>query len=302
MTPLSTEQREGQKSPFFRMPRRKKWSPLSGKPEATEVATVPDVFERDLREYLHFCSHNEMEPGPEGLLQYGRSQRAAGLDGASVANRLDQFKGVTATNALNILAHHRVKRFSAELRQAKARAGGPKRKPLVAISALSRWFDPSHIKTDRDRVYATLWFVLCATGMRPEEHHHMDCRIGNDGESLEICFRGRKSNSSTGAPYVRFPFQLSCEPPSYVRDRLLKGRLDTIGTPKNCASCINSWLKSHQKGNFPEPTEPSVTSTVPRVRMDNVLRDLIDEGEYSANQFEVMMGHTIKTSDSSYRR
>jgi len=74
----------------------------------------------------------------------------------------------------------------------------------------------------------------------------------------------------------------------------------TIGTPANCATCLNSWLKSFARRHSFDAQ--GITSTYPRVRLDNVLRALHDEGEMTAVEFQALIGHTLETSQSSYRR
>jgi hypothetical protein len=62
---------------------------------------------------------------------------------------------------------------------------------------------------------------------------------------------------------------------------------------KSIASHINSWLKR---------TGAEFTSTTPRVRMDNLLRDLVEDGEITITELEDRTGHTWQVSTNSYAR
>lgn len=281
------------------MGRRKKWSYLSL--PGLAVAAGADQWEKDLQEYLVWARQQGLPVGSSALQAYATSQRAAGMDLVAIANRIEAFRSVTDANVTSIIGQHQISRTVATLRRDKANAGGPHRKALVSISVLMGWCVPTPM-SQRDLHYQVVWFVLLATGCRPEEHHTVKHKIENP-EGLSILFNGRKSSPASGAAYVFFSYQYSCRPPDHVLHYLRTHKdLPKIGSRKNCSSCINSWLsKFHSRYRILSPPD-KVTSCCPRVRMDNVLRDLVDEQLLTIHVYENMIGHTVKVSDVSYRR
>jgi len=285
------------------MPRKKMFSATKLVPKEKVEPHHPSQFEKDVLEYLAFCGSNALVAGPEALVLYGQAQVFAGLDRGAVANRLDQLRSITTLNASASIAHRRLQDFSRSLRREKARAGGPKRKPLVTAAQLMLWLqgDPTDERSCR---YRTVWYILCLTGARPEELHHSEMRL--DRDALRVKFNGRKNSLATGAAFLSFSFDLFEPPPPYVVATLKSGGVPKIGTPRNTASCINSWLRSFR---FPEMLAGTgkrlsevISSTVPRVRIDNILREQYEEGLITETLYEQMIGHNLKTSNESYRR
>lgn len=269
---------------------------------ARPSVVLPDQYEKDLVGYICFCQYLGIDPGSPALLAYGVSQKAAGLDPSAIANRIDMLTGVTKENVIFRLQSHRVKRFAAALRKEKANAGGPKRKLFLTLDYLMEWVCPSS-KTKNDLEYQVVFFICIATGCRPEETHTMKIRIKTEG--IEVQWNGRKNCPTSGAHFLLFPFSLSSPPPSHVKKYLEENiNLPKIGTRSNVSSCINSWLTRFKKNNPSFFSFPPLhtTSTCPRVRMDNILRDLVDAGKLTIHVYEQMIGHTINVSDVSYRR
>jgi hypothetical protein len=153
----------------------------------------------------------------------------------------------------------------------------------------------------RDLIFQSLWYVMICTGCRPEELHTANIRLTSN--ALEVRYNGRKSESASGANYLRYPFSWSAAPPSTVQAFLKSGeRFPIIGTRRNVAACFNSWLVSFRPRQGMPPPNLKVTSTCPRVRMDNVLRDQLDDKLITIEVFERLMGHKVQVSDQSYRR
>jgi len=282
--------------------RPRKWlATTAAAPETTGIK--PDQFEKDVEGYVELASCHRLTLGPVALQAYARSQRSAGCDLGAIANRVESLVTVREGNVSAVIEAHRVKRLVSEMRKAKANAGGPKRKPLADIGTLMSWCIPT--TNQRDLQFQSVWFLLIATGCRPHELHSADVRLtGRSADpGVEIRFNGRKQNSSTGANYLHFSSEHSAEIPAHIREHLRKaGRIPKIGTPQNIASCINSWLQKFH-GRYQGPPQPAgITSTCPRVRMDNVLRSLVDESLMPVHVYEALMGHTVQTSDASYRR
>ena len=75
--------------------------------------------------------------------------------------------------------------------------------------------------------------------------------------------------------------------------------ISSIGTPENVASCINAWVKSWMVQHHPQ-VNLHLTSTLPRVHLDNVLRRKVDDGSLSEHNFTLLMDHSLATSDEHY--
>lgn len=278
--------------------RPRKWTVTH--PLAPTVKRYPDQWEKDFTDYLTWCSVHKLLAGTAAIGAYAASQRDAGLDPVAIANRVETFRGVTAKNCQSILQQHRLSRYISEIRKDKANQGGPARKPLTAIDTLMSWCHPTPAN-QRDFNYQVVWYFMIASGIRPEEHHTVKYTFSTT--ELRVQFNGRKNCKVSGAHYVSFSLELSCLPPPAIRDFLKKGNpIPHIGTRKNCASCINSWLRSFRTRYSLPKLDLHVTSTCPRVRMDNILREKLDSHLLAEHVYTNMIGHTTAVSDASYRR
>jgi len=258
------------------------------------------VFRTDVENYMQFCAFNEMPLGPGALLAYASSQEAAGLDPVAIANRVEAMQSLTNENVKATLERRELRAMVSYLRKKKANLGGPSRKPLVDIATLASFLhEVPH--SERDLNFQAVWYVLIACGARPEETHTLQYQLRPDG--LKVKFNGRKNETASSAVYWFFSFEYSVSPPRHVM-RALEDRetLPRIGTRKNCAACVNSWLAKFHRLSNTRPSSDHITSCCPRVRMDNVLRGLVDRGLLAVHVFEAMMGHTIEVSTSSYLR
>jgi len=282
------------------MPRRGrplKWMPTSAAP--TPVLTQISQWTRDAQEYAAFSRAAGLRLGPQALLAYASSQEAAGMSRNAIANRLEALRNLRDDSFTEQMAAHALSERIRTLRTATARSGGPKRKALVSITTLQRWLAPTD--DERDRRYQCLWWFLLCTGARPEEHHRAKCKVTDT--ALYVQWNGRKGNYATSAQYLRYAFDWAVAPSPQVLSLVSaapESMAVKIGTPKNCAACLNSWLKSFARRHAFDSQD--ITSTFPRVRLDNVLRSLHDEGELTAIEFQALIGHTLETSQSSYRR
>jgi integrase len=238
--------------------------------------------------------------GPEALVQYAHSQVEAGMDKVAIANRMKQFMHLTRVNFNHSLSVHRACQLMAELRREKAISGGPKRKPLVSMPLL-RTFLTEIPNSERDLSYQMIWFVLIATGTRPADARRLKYRISDD--AIEVQFNGRKNESASSARFWVFPFIYSSFPPNHVARALrLHQQLPQLGSAMSYAACINKWLKAFcTKNSLPE-IPLSITSCCPRVRMDNFLRHMLDQGSITTKVYEAMMGHSVEVSDQAYLR
>lgn len=274
--------------------RKRKWNPLTTIPP-TPVQQTSSPYEIVIDQYFLFCESNKLSPGPQVLIQFGQAQLKSGLSQGTVLNNLEILKPINYENFEGYIERHRL----GEFRRSIQKQYRPKAKPLYTISQLGQIFKCT--TAIRELRYQCFFYLLVATGCRPEElqgEPSIEYRLTNRG--LEVQFAGRK-NGPSGRVFEDFKFEYSMAPPSHLLPTLRENqakRKFSIGTKKNIATCINSWLRKFRDIlNLPE-----LTSTCPRVRMDNVLRNFVDSQEMSVQTYERMMGHTIKVSDVSYRR
>ena len=277
----------------------RKWTATSRAPPPGIMIVHGDQWESDLDEYVKFCRIHHLDPGPKALTTYAQSQLMARMCPVAIANRVESFKHINHMNLESAKSAHRLKALVASLRKSKATAGGPKRKPLCKIDLLMEWcIDTGE---HRDLVYQSYWYILIAVGCRPEELHTINWRVASD--AFGVRYNGRKNEEASGANFLRYPFTWSAPPPRHIKDFLTSGDpLPKIGTRRNVAACFNSWLKKFHGRNHLKIPKAEVTSTCPRVRMDNVLRDQLDAQLLTTPVYERLIGHTVKVSDQSYRR
>ena len=258
-------------------------------------ATNPD---KDVLDFVGFLEKNAHITDRDELMRvYAEQQLADGCDKGVVANRVEKLRRVDASNAKAILAQTGIDQLIWSLRKDKATSGGGKRKDLFTIDALAAII-ATMSQTPRDVKYQVIWWILIASGCRPNELHSIQIVFDVDG--LSVRFNGRKNDLETGCCSYLFLFEYSIAAPPWVRAHILEHGLPRIGTATNISSCINSWLKSFGVSHGVQ-TE-GMTSTSGRVRMDNVLRLELDAGEISEIAFEMMMGHKVTTSEKFYKR
>ena len=298
------------------MARKKKWSPTSHAPPSANSGAdfnrPLDGWETDLLAYLQFGRAVGLPPGPALIDAYVASQKLAGLALSAIANRVEALRRIRPENVQATWEAHRTTTLVAELRKDHGNAGGPKRKTLLSALELESWLTPSMASTsaarERDLKYQVLWWALCSSGARPEETHTLKYQYSTPSPStLCVQWNGRKNEKVSSARF--WPFDHFATPPPHIAAWFAGGRpLPIIGTRKNVAQCVNSWIDTfHRRSKLPRPCSASgtpfhVTSTCPRLRMDNILRDELDAGRISLDTYEVMIGHTIKVSNTSYRR
>jgi hypothetical protein len=248
-------------------------------------------------DYLLFCETQDIRPGPDATVLFARSMLDAGLDPSSIANRVEMVRRIRRSNARAILGHLKVQAMLSTLRQLKVRSGGPKRKPYISIDTFETFLHKSTAfqTHESNTTFQIIFFVLLCTGARPNETHSMRIRRVCDG--LHVQFNGRKRHNSSSAAYYFWPFDWSLFPPQHIIDawdqHVVDEKLPAVGHRDTVATHINSWL-ARIGAHF--------TSTAPRVRMDNVLRDFVQMGTLTIPELEDRMGHTWQVSTNSYAR
>lgn len=289
-----------QKKPSAKRGAPRKWTPRRVQPlGASGVARsvlmkqnrpVSDAV-RVVKDFMQFVNLNpQLRSRLEIFRAYQNQMLDDGTDESVVANRTATLVHIDLKNPQALIDAIEMKLDLATLKRVKARKGGPKRKPWEELGNLTIVLVAS---TDARMVaFMTAWWILLVCGCRPCELHAMTLTLTR--VSADITFHGRKNDQSSGCKPFKFLFIWSLPPAPWVRTYLeAHGSVPPIGNHQNVASCINTWVKEQGQ---------SFTSTSPRIRMDNILRDLVDVGTMPVHVYEALIGHTIKVSDANYRR
>lgn len=154
----------------------------------------------------------------------------------------------------------------------------------------------------RDREYQSLWWALLTTGARPT--HIREALLNPLTAGLAVTWAGgRKSEDNALSRPLLYRYEWVAGPPT----SLILAHLEEckkIGTQNrrtmqwNTAACVNAWLKKWME--LHHPAAEKIISTLPRVHLDNTLRVLVHGGALQVPEFEVLMDHSIKTSNEHY--
>lgn len=252
-------------------------------------ACTPSTKFRMLQNYRVFCTINAFLPASHNAkLLFIAQQRNAGIDALSCANQLEMLTHVHDIGASEQCDQRR--QVEHALRKEKALTGGCKKKPWWSVPWLMSCL--GNPENERDIHYHTFWWFLIVTGIRPAEH--LGATIAClDATSIHVMLASRKEQVLQGDLARVFLFEWSCPPPAHV-----KKCLANKGVPqftKSAASCLNSWLSKVFN-------QQEVTSTSPRVSLDNILHRKANEGIIAVDHYEWLMGHSSKTSTLHYMR
>jgi hypothetical protein len=248
--------------------------------------------------FQEFLVLNPMSNLTKAKVAFINDQREEGVDLGSLANQLEIIKYVS--DVKETLSFLELEELENDLRREKSRRGGCKEKPYFSIDVLDQFMIPA-ATNERDLIYQSAWWLLLATGMRAAELHQSQWRLTDD--HVEIKMLARKNTQVPGKQARVFKYRWSIPPPEHVSAHLRKTRVIPLGTEQNIATCINHWCRSWSEQHYPScDALIGVTSSSGRIRMDNILADLVDDKEMPVNEFEWMMGHTWKTSKEHYRR
>lgn len=270
----------------------------TGTPHLDRLPQQATRQDKDIVDFAAFLEKNsQITERDELMLAYAEQQLCDGCDKGVIANRIEKLRAVTIANVAATVAQTKIDHLIWSLRKEKAATGGGKRKGLFTIDELAA-IVAAAADTPRDVSYQVTWWLLLASGCRPNELHTMKVDLNHGG--LSVVFNGRKNDLETGCCSYLFLFDYSIMVPSWIRAHILERGLPKIGTASNVSSCINSWLKSF--GARQGINTEGMTSTSGRVRMDNVLRAELDCGEISEVVYESMMGHKVTTSEKFYKR
>lgn len=182
---------------------------------------------------------------------------------------------------------------------------GPKRvRPLLDKADLLRPFLYAPTRSDpalqtRRRAF---WFVLVATGNRPE-HVEGARNLQITPTALGVLWGKRKVRDAPN-DYVWYPFAWADAPPSDVWSELYTHGVPHLGV-LDPASTINGWLKSLRTGLTSGENEEGamgLTSLSGRVRLSNYLAEQVKAGEMTEQEFEIVLDHTLEVSMAHYGR
>jgi hypothetical protein len=157
----------------------------------------------------------------------------------------------------------------------------------------------------KNQFYVAMWYILVITGTRPTELLSAQFRIDDDG--IGVRFNGRKNSKATAARYWKFLYTWTYTP-SIAEIQRISNSLDSDGRVISLkeggesfqiAQAINAWLKKHDRHII---DGLQITSTSPRVFLDNILGRIFEQGGMPLQLFEDLMGHTIKVSRANYQR
>lgn len=181
---------------------------------------------------------------------------------------------------------HSVKR---ELIRRKNQIGTCHR-PLVDLHTLMKVYAKPP-RTKNDRQFQIFFYLLVVTGQRAA--NLIGASIQRASEGLHVTFaQGRKNDKQALRASILFRFEWSHPPPAHLNQYITSCfQTPSVGTVSSVSSNVNAWLK--KQGH-------DLTSAVPRTRLDNILRVLLEHEVIKTEDFERIMDHTVNTSDKHY--
>lgn len=279
------------------MPAHRKWYPRSL--DHTHLGLV-QIWLRErsqgwtiLQEWQQFLQANKDKDSATLILGYVAQQLCDGMDPSSISSRLKMLRYLGTpmdpegqAKARLKLLHNSVKR---ELIRRKNQIGTGHR-PLVCLETLMKVYakPPS---TKKDRQFQIFFYLLVVTGQRAA--NLIGASVQRTSEGLHVTFaQGRKNDKQALRASILFRFEWSHPPPAHL-DQYIKSHFQTpgVGTESSVSSNMNTWLR--KQGHC-------LTSTVPRTRLDNILRVLLEHGVIKTEEYERIMDHTVSTSDKHY--
>ena len=270
---------------------KRKWYPRRGRYRRF-VCLSTSAPARVLREWLAFLRKNPGRHRRKSLSDYIQQQLRDGMDPSTINNRLKTLRrfGVpldeeSAEQALDrIYINLCIKR----LRALKNNIG----------TRFKRFYSLSYLRT----VYAEdlgpaahpwqlVWYLLVVSGARLANLIGSEFYLEPEGIRI-FYLQGRKTDLTGLRCGILYLYVWSEPPPDYLR-YVMRGRfrIEGLGSKLQAASRLNRWLQT---------SESPLTSGLPRTRMDNILRGLIDLGWLTESEYVRVMDHSLNTSDKHY--
>lgn len=154
--------------------------------------------------------------------------------------------------------------------------------------------------TAQDLEYRAIFFVLVATGARPENLMvAQSCSVDQKRQGVVIQWGRRKVRPPSRASLL-YPFSWSTEPPADVVERIaaLPTRPWGLAGSSNPASAICAWLRKRLAALG---MTCRVTSTTPRGRLSRVVYEEFEAGRMSAERFGDLLDHEPSMSRTRYQ-
>lgn len=242
-------------------------------------------------------AHGQRRSRSELLALYKVQLTKAGMRPSTIRTRME------IAESIHVLSDHPLesRTASAVVKQATVECAmdPPMKKESLPLKKLLSPMQPAATHR-RDQLFQALWWVLLVTGGRP--NNVRKSRMVLKADRVDVTWGGRKSSkSSVCVSYLlrwgeEGGVQLSDFTP---RSEDVNHALQEIGTPANVASCVNSWLKQWTAKHHPG-SKTNLTSTLPRVRLDRILRRELAMKRITDVDFQTLMDHDVKTSNVSY--
>lgn len=251
--------------------------------------------------FAEFCRQNSeqawISDTATSVRFFGKQMEKQGLDPGTITTTLGHLASyrVSSSDPYACLPGLKLFAFKKGLTRKKARAGNAGKKPLLSLEAFAILWSPTEVQevNERDLMYMTFWWLLVATGARPCNVLTGKCLCTKT--SLKFWYCGLKNDQHASAAAREYLYSWSTEPPLRVKHFLAKKGVPKLGTEKNIAANLNSWAQKRLP-------DVKISSTMPRVRLDNILSALVRENKMKESEFMWLMNHGMETSDRFYRR
>lgn len=209
-----------------------------------------------------------------------------------------------------VIARIRLGHLPTALRRTQTLTRPVIRAPWMSLPFLALWLpddDTVSSCSDEDIYNYAFTFLILSAGSRPDSiwnASHID--LSPSGYNLHRT-KTKNEQDGRGLP-VKIKFVWSLFPPEFIRAFLCKrGRCgdplpwQKYASAETIAGRIDDFLSVRYKDkNIAEKFIP--TTKFFRVRMDNHLGQLHDQGNLTTHVFEHIMEHELKTSQKYYRR
>lgn len=246
-----------------------------------------------LSDWYLFVRRNENLSRSNLILAYVGQQLEDGLDPSTIGSRLRVMRSLgfpvrkmEFAKAKACITTRAVIDYLARLKNSI----GTRRKELRGLSALRQVYEAAP-RSERDLWFMRAWFMLVATGQRLG--NLVDAQLVLESCGVRVFYlNGRKTERKGLRAGIFYSYEWSEYPPPHLN--LHEGqtiRLTNIGDKSNAAARMNLWLKNGGWG---------FTSGQPRVRLDNVLRVLLEKHLLTESEYCRLIDHNLSTSDQHY--
>jgi len=246
-----------------------------------------------LRDWRLFVRRNEKLSRSNLILAYTGQQLEDGLDPSTIGSRLRVMRSLgfpvcklEFAKAEACLTTRAVIDYLAR----RKNSIGTRCKELRGLSILRQVYEAVP-RSERDLWFMRAWFLLVVTGQRLG--NLVGARLVLESCGVRVYYlNGRKTEKKGLRAGILYNYEWSERPPPHLK--LHEGQtvhLTNIGDKSNAAARMNLWLKN---GGW------SLTSGQPRVRLDNVLRVLLEKNLLTENEYCRLIDHNLSTSDQHY--